>query len=286
MDSTEACRDRWHPLVEGVSSCEWHSCADWPRIRLSPRSDSRSDVSAEAVTTPGNLTNSELNSRSFRWWGIVAGVLSIVGIVSLFTDPSSSSAQSQLSSFRANQYGYAFSDLFWVVFAVGATPFVAYLASVLRSQGRGLVWAAMLLVLFGVFALAAQSATYYGALWSISTTPAPDVATQTYEAALWYNLTTAWQMLAFLSIGAGLFLFGGAAWNSRILPNWLGAVALVGGAGGILGPILLVSVGPTVAFIPIALTPVAFLIWAFVAPAVHRRGVADAPSPAPPASSA
>lgn len=215
----------------------------------------------------------------------MAGILAIVGIVSIFMDPSPSSSQDLLSSFQANTYAYAFSDLFWVVFAVGATPFVVYLAAALRPQGAALTRAAMLLVVFGAFALAAQSATFYGALWSISTTAAPSAATQTYEAALWSNLTTGWQMLAFVSLGAGLLLFGGAAWNGRILPKWLAAVAVVGGAAALLGTVALglTPQDPSVAFVLIAVSPFAFLVWAFAAPLLYRRAASVSSGPPPPA---
>lgn len=212
----------------------------------------------------------------FVGFGILAGVLTVVSLASFFVMPSPSSAQDQLSSFNSNQNAYAFGDLFPIVLAAGIVPFLATLASTLRSQGRGLTGAAMLLATVGIFSVAAADGTLYTALWAISATPAPSAAIQAYEASLWYNFTAAWSFLGVVALSSGLLLYAAAMWNSRIYPNWIGAIGVIGGVGGLLAVSLGAASGLNglgaldFAFTLIAVMIAAYAIVAFAAPMTYR----------------
>lgn len=166
---------------------------------------------------------------------ILAGLISAITIAGLVTIPEPSTPSNQLAVFNSNKAATAFSDLWVLVFALGVTPFATYLGGALKSQSRGLVWASMLVFLFGAFVLAVSNAASYSALNAISTTTAPSSATAAYEAALWYNITDGWEVLGFSALGLGVSLFSVAFWNSRVFPNWMAIVGFIGGTVGFIG---------------------------------------------------
>lgn len=216
------------------------------------------------TSAPGSPTSTVAdlgeNPRHLLIFGIIAGVLTILSLSTfLLPEPTASDA---LSSYNSNTTAYDYGLAVLLFLVVGATPFVASLGSVLRSQGRGLVWAAMLLSVIGMFSLALRAGTFFGALYSVANTPAPLAGLPEYEAALWLNLGTELNLLGIIAWGLGFLLFGLAAWNSRILPNWL---ALVGVIGGVSSLILFV---PVVAFLVL---PIAFATWCFAVPILVRR---------------
>ncbi len=208
--------------------------------------------------------------RHLLIFGIVAGIFTLLSLSTfLLPEPTASDA---LSSYKNNTAAYSYGLgvlLFLVVFA---TPFVASLGSALVTRGRGLVWAAMLLSVLGMLCLALRAATFYGALYAAANTPAPDPGLPAYQAALWLNLDINLNLLGIVAWGLGLLLFGVAAWNSRILPNWLAVVGVIGGASS------LILIVPIVAFL---VRPTAFGIWCFAAPLLIRRIPARAKSPGP-----
>jgi hypothetical protein len=211
------------------------------------------------------------NPRHLLVFGIVAGIFTLLALSTfLLPEPTASDA---LSSYKNNTGAYSYGLGALLLLVVGATPFVASLGSVLVSRGRGLVWSAMLLSVLGMFSLALRAGTFFGALYAAANTPAPLPGIPAYEAALWLNLDTNLNLLGIVAWGLGLLLFGVAAWNSRILPNWLALVGVIGGGSS------LILIFPILAFLVL---PIAFGIWCFAVPLLIRRtpGSTKTPDPA------
>jgi hypothetical protein len=208
--------------------------------------------------------------RHLLIFGLIAGVMTVLTISTFFLpEPTASDV---LSSYEINTGAYDYGLGVLLLFVVGATPFVASLGSLLIARGRGLVWAAMLLSVVGMFGLALRAGTFLGALYSIANTPSPPATGMpAYEAAIWWGLGNDLNLLGIVAWGAGLLLFGLAAWNSRILPRWLAIIGVIGGASSF---ILIV---PIVAFV---LLPVAFGIWCFAVPLLVRRLPTSSTTPA------
>jgi hypothetical protein len=222
------------------------------------------DHPPSAVPAPGE------NPRHLLIFGIIAGVFIILALSTfLFPEPS---ATDPLSTYKNNVVAFSYGEAVILFLVVFATPFVASLGSVLVSRGRGLVWAAMLLSVLGMLCLALNEATLYGAFYAAANTPAPLPGIPAYEAALWLNLDTGVNLVGIVAWGFGLLLFGLAAWNSRILPNWLALVGVIGGVAGFL--VLVVSI---VSFVVL---PIAFGIWCFAVPLLVRRLPTSSTTPA------
>jgi hypothetical protein len=91
---------------------------------------------------------------------------------------------------------------------------------------------------------------------------------------MWLTLDTSVNLLGIVAWGLGLLLFGLAAWNSRILPNWLALIGVIGGVSSLLALIV-----PIVAFLVV---PIAFGIWCFAVPLLIRRTPGRATTPGQP----
>jgi hypothetical protein len=223
--------------------------------------------------------------RGFLVAAILAGLVAAVTIAGAVSLPEPSTPQGQLAVFDSHGAAIAFSDLWFLVFALGITPFVAYLGASLRSQSRGLLWASMLVFLFGAYVLAVSNAASYSALYAISTTAAPSSATATYEAALWYNITDGWEVFGFSSLGLGVAMFSAAIWNSRVLPNWMAIVGFIGGIVGLVGgaSTAWIFTGhpiPSVVFPLILGSFIVIVVWGFASPfLLGRDDPRDHPAP-------
>ena len=55
----------------------------------------------------------------------------------------------------------------------------------------------------------------------------------TFEAAFWANLQSLTNVFGDTFMGLGLILLGWVAWGSRIVPNWLAVIGVVGGVGAL-----------------------------------------------------
>jgi uncharacterized protein DUF4386 len=199
--------------------------------------------------------------------GWVAGVLAIVFIVSLALVPKTQSAANTLSNYNSGPSFYALFAIASGLFAVVAVPYFAGLGSLLRSQGHGLASGATLLSVVGVVFMAAAAILIDSSLATVASTAAPSPADARYAAALWLTITLPLFIFGMVALGAGLFLFGVLAWNSRILPNWLAIVAIVGGVAGWIWPLF---------FVTIIFVMATVIIWGFASGLLAQRGLGAA----------
>ena len=175
-------------------------------------------------------------------FGLLAAVLTIIQVAGAFIAPDPPSPQQVLSFFNANRSGYTFSYLFSIVYAVGSIPFIALVGSILRAKSLGLVSAAVLLLVAGLLLSSVELLLTYGALWSISMTPAPAPGLAAYQANYWFALALPLEALSSIATGAGLLILSWAAWNSRVIPNWLAIIAAIAGTSEIIN---VAGYGPT-----------------------------------------
>jgi hypothetical protein len=222
--------------------------------------------------------------KGFPVAAVLAGIVTAVNIAGMVSIPEPSTPQNQLSVFDAHKAAIAFSDLWFLVFALGVTPFITCLAAALRSQNRGIVWAGVFVFLFGAYTLAISNAASYSALFAISSTAAPSSATATYEAALWYNITDGWEVLGFTAVGVGVALLSVTLWDSKIYPNWMAVLGILGGLIGAVGGastawIFTGGTIPGVVFPLILGSFVAIVVWGFASPVAVKRRAASGTVP-------
>ncbi len=223
-------------------------------------------------STPGE----PYGSTAFAISGLLAGILGIVFLASMFLLPLLTTAPQALSSYNTHQSAYLFFGAASGLFAVGAVPFIAGLGSSLRARGRELSSSATLLSVLGVFSIALAALLYVASLATISSTAAPTPADANYQAALWFTIPIALLVLGTAAWGTGFFLFGLLTWKSGVLPNWLAVIGIVGGVAG--WTIVSQPVAFLVSIVSIAL-PVAFVIWGLGSGALILSGrVRPAPS--------
>ena len=125
----------------------------------------------------------------------------------------------------------AIAALMWTVFSV---PVVVVLGQLLRVRSATLAATATILSAGGILLLGYSIRTSFGALLSVVAASArldgPDAM---YQAAIWRNLSFFLSDPGLMTWGLGQLLFGWLARNSRILPNWLAWVGIVGGLAGL-----------------------------------------------------
>jgi hypothetical protein len=241
-------------------------------------------VPASNAPEGGRPVASEATSNGFLFFGILAGVAGLVFIVVSLLTPSASSAQDQLSSFQGDPNGYALL-CYPLAFAFLVTPFFVYLSSALRGQGSGPVGSGTLLLLLSLYILGVVGALEYGAYWAVSITPAPSLASQTYEAAVWMNVNNACEAVSTYGVAMGVVLLAWAVRQSPELPHWLGVLGLVAGAIALIGAIMASLSGYygvlMIGFVLPVVATVVLIIWAFFIPRAFRRSRATPPASAP-----
>jgi hypothetical protein len=189
--------------------------------------------------------------RTFALFSFLAGVLSILllGAILLSAPPSPTEVLPFFTTNRAIYMVLATVVLTWGVISV---PFVVGLESLLGGRSPSLARAATLLSTGGILLLGFGVFTYVGAGLSIvaASELAPRPADAAYQFAIWANLSYYLTDPGLMVWGLGQVLFGSLAWKSRVLPNWLAVLGLIGGTAGLLtlavyqsGVLALVQIG-------------------------------------------
>ncbi|MGA8542699.1 MAG: hypothetical protein WB947_04075 [Thermoplasmata archaeon] len=177
--------------------------------------------------------------------------------------------------------------LFPLAFAFLVTPFFIRLGSVLQAHGSEVARSAVLVILFALFSLGIAGAFEYGGYWAISITPAPSLAVQTYEAALWSSVNNAWEAVSIYGVAIGSLLLAWALRQTREVPRWMPNLGWVGGGIGLAGAVLASLSGYygvlSIGFVLPAVTLVIFVVFAFTIPRTFRQARA-APSATSPAA--
>ncbi len=234
----------------------------------------------------GSGATSEGISDTFRYFGTLAGIAGMVFFVVALLTPSASSAQDQLASFQSDPNGYVLY-LFPLGFAFLVTPFFLSLGSVLRSLGSFVGRPATWLILLGLFSLGIAGAFEYGGYWAVSVTPAPSLAIQSYEAALWSNINNAWEAVSNFGVAMGSLFLAWALRQTRELPRWMSNAAWIAAAIDLVGAVMaslsgyysVLSVGFVLSIVPL----IVFIVLSFTIPRAFQRSRA-APSNAPPSA--
>ena len=221
----------------------------------------------------GELSATETEERpsTLLVFGVLAAGLTIIQVAGAFIAGDPSSPQQVLATFKSNQGSYTFSYLFSIVYAVGSIPFITLTGSILRRKGRGLVSAAVLLLVGGLLLSAVELLLTFGALWSISSTPAPTPGLASYEATYWFQLTLPLEGLSSVATGAGLLILGWAAWKSGVVANWLGIIAWIAGGAELLNVLGYGPTGSTAFFLFGLLAAILSLVLDIGVPLTYRR---------------
>jgi hypothetical protein len=154
----------------------------------------------------------------------------------IVSGPALTSPAQVLSVISSNISGYVLFAVLvtaWMVFGI---PFAVGVGALLKSKDSNIALAATLLSAGGILILGWGIYSVETALVSIAQAAsfAPSPAEAAYQAAIWIPLTYTWTDPGIMTWGLGQFLFGWLAWKSRVLPNWLAILGIIGGIAGLL----------------------------------------------------
>lgn len=203
------------------------------------------------------MVNDELYSHeldrkiTFAVFSFLAGVLSILLI--FVSIRSLAEPQSIISG---NIFPYILTATVILVWAVFSIPHVIALGTMLSSKSNSFALAATILSSVGILLLGFGIYMHVGAVLSIlSAGKPPKPADAAYQLAIWTNLGYYLTDPGLMVWGFGQFLLGWLAWRSKVLPNSLAILGMIGGSAGLLT--LAVYQTPALAVFQIT----AFAIW-------------------------
>ncbi len=212
-----------------------------------------------------------------RWTALallsfIAGIFTIVFAASAFVQPDPYPPSLALASFQNNGSLFAFGSFAAALFALTVIPYFAVLGWLLRPRGGGLSSVATLLSVIGTFSSAISATLGNFALAQAASVTALTPADAIYQAGFWYWTLKDLAVMGFMMLGLGFAIFGGLAWKSGVLPNWLAALGIVGGLSNLLifntvaYPVMSVGfIGPSV------VEPAALTLWAFATGVLFAR---------------
>jgi hypothetical protein len=174
------------------------------------------------------------HAPTFGWFALISAALSTVIVIGLLR-PLPSDPAALMSYFADQRPLVAVEAVCVLTWAVCSVPFVVALGQVERRKSASLALSATILSSAGILLLAYGIRTYFGAMLAITSVGHPLDATETlYQAAIWRNLFFVLADPGLMTWGLGQFLFGWLAWKTTVLPNWVGAVGMLGGLAGLL----------------------------------------------------
>jgi len=200
------------------------------------------------------------NAKVAGAFGMVTGILVILYVVGFVFIPSSAQVgETTLSAFESSSSLYYFGLVISVLLALLAVPYFTALGRLLRPRGAATAAAATYLSIIGLFLYAASMVLYVALLSSIQGAAGnSNPATAAFVANVVGTSSADLTLLGGAAWTFGLFLYAILSWRSRIVPNWLAIVGLVGGVAGFLS-FMFGVVGGAMGFV----FAIAFVIWAF-----------------------
>ena len=203
---------------------------------------------------------------------LFAGIFTVVFAVAGFVQPDPN-PPAVLSSYQANQSLYAFGSYSAALFGLTVIPYFAVLGTVFWRRANAVTLGATLLVAVGISAYVIGWTLGNFAVATASTIAAPSPAVASYQAGYMYWTAKNVTIMGLVFFSLGFALFGCLAWNSRILPNWLAVVGIIGGISGLLIFNVIAYDIESVGFIGQAvIQPAALAIWAFASVLLFTRG--------------
>ncbi|HSP10151.1 MAG TPA: DUF4386 family protein, partial [Candidatus Dormibacteraeota bacterium] len=183
------------------------------------------------------ITESAEETRGNALFGVIAilsGISFVVHLAVVFALPSANSYQ-ELAAYKTHQTVYALLFFSIVVFSVFAVTFLAGLSRLLAPRSSKVAAGATAALALGIVVTGLGVVLSIGALAALADLPSdPSYAPNaTFEAAFWANLQSLTNVFGDAFMGLGLILLGWVSWGSRLVPNWLAIVGVVGGLGAI-----------------------------------------------------
>ncbi len=218
------------------------------------------------------IAESSAETRGDALFGVIAilsGLSFLVHLAVVFALPSPNSYQ-ELATYKTHQTVYALLFFSVVVFNVFAVTFLAGLSRLLAPRSSRVAAGATSALALGIVITGLGVVLSIGALAALAELPSEPAyaANATFEAAFWANLQSLTNVFGDAFMGLGLLLLGWVAWGSRIVPNWLAIIGVVGGLG---------AVASIVADPLAGISYLAFTIWSLVVGIImlRRPGQAD-----------
>jgi len=183
------------------------------------------------------IAESAAETRGNALFGVIAilsGVSFLVHLAVVFALPSPNSYQ-ELATYKTHQTVYALLFFSIVVFSVFAVTFLAGLSRLLAPRSSKVAAGATAAIALGIVVTGLGVVLSIGALAALAGLPSdPTYASNaTFEAAFWANLQSLTNVFGDAFMGLGSILLGWVAWDSRIVPNWLAIIGVVGGLGAV-----------------------------------------------------
>jgi hypothetical protein len=214
-----------------------------------------------------SIAGSAAETRGNALFGVIAilsglSFLVHLGVVLALPSPS---AYQELTVYKTHQTVYALLFFSIVAFNVFAITFLGGLGRLLAPRSSKVAASATLALAAGILVTGFGVVLSIGALAALAQLPSDPAYTTsaTFEAAFWASLQSFTNAFGDAFMGVGLILLGWVAWNSRIVPNWLAIIGIVGGVGAfgaiVADPLAGISYG-------------AFTIWSLGVGVILLRG--------------
>lgn len=171
---------------------------------------------------------------AFGAFSLLSALLSVVMVIAMLQPAPQDPAQ-QIAYVAAHRPMVALEAVAALMWAVLSVPFVVALGQLLRCRSAAVAATATILSSAGMLLLGYSVRTSIGAMLAVmAASPASRTADAVYQVAIWRNLSFFLSDPGLMTWGFGQFLFGWLARKSRVLPDWLAWVGMLGGLAGLL----------------------------------------------------
>ncbi|HXC77447.1 MAG TPA: DUF4386 family protein [Candidatus Acidoferrum sp.] len=205
-------------------------------------------------------------TRGNTLFGVIAiltGLSFLVHLGVVVALPSPNSYQ-ELAVYKTHQTVYALLFFSIVIFTAFAVTFLAGLGRLLAPRSSKVAAGATMALATGILVTGLGVVLSIGALAALAALPSDPSyeISAAFEGAFWADLQSLTNVFGDALMGLGLILLGWVAWGSRIVPNWLAIIAVVGGIG---------AFAAIVADPLAAISFLAFTIWSVVVGVIILR---------------
>jgi hypothetical protein len=175
------------------------------------------------------------NRVAFAAFALASGLLSLV-LLALTTMPAPRVPEQLMSYFAAHRPTYLLTATTVLMWSTVSVPFIVGLGALVGTSERALAAAAAALSAAGVLLLSFATFAFVGAFLSIAAARglAPSHPDETYQAALWSNLSFFLTDPGLMTLGLGQLLFSWLSWKTGLFPRFISVVGYLGGVAGVL----------------------------------------------------